>query len=506
MTTIATPLRTRRVGHISSRLEARALSRQGFAVLVVLSEAILLVLSEARHKPWFDEAQAWLLARDTGPLDLLIHHLRYEGSPGLWHLLLMVPAKLGLPYGSMAVISIAAALAGSAILLLRSPLPRLIAVMVCFSFFTFFQYGVVARSYSLLAPLLFLIAAGWRTRLERPVRFFVLLALLANVSLHGSLIAISLAAIHTADVWRVWPSMAPRARRLHVKCTAAFGIVLATVVAELYPPRDLGGGGSWHLSPPWELFRSDLVTRQLPVVIVTLLVLSVSLWWFRLRRCLTVFLLPTGALTVLFSVRYFSPWHAGTIFLLWVFALWLSLDGQHRSQAVPSPRARAAILTAAGVALAGQVAWTVMSVNYDWSNSYSASADVAEYIKDHHLEAKRIDLMGKWGVGVLPYFSRDIFQNYNRGRGPSYFPWTTESPIPGRKSDVLLDNPDLILVAVKSREGQSRLACLPGYRELHAFRGGVYWPGGVMETESFALYQRSTLTSDSWFWGTCGLL
>jgi len=505
VTTIATPLGGRTEVASAPRLAIPALSRRHFAIAVVVCEAILLAIVESRHKPWFDEAQAWLLARDSGPWDLLAHHLRYEGSPGLWHLILMAPAKLGLPYASMAVISIAATLTGTAVLLLRSTLPRWLAVLVTFSFFPFFQYGVVARSYCLLAPLLFLIAAGWRSKLDHPVRLFILLALLANVSLHGFLIALSLAAIHLIHVLRAWPSMDGTSRRRQLWCAAVFGIVLATVVAELYPPRDLGGGGSWHFSPPWDLFRSQLVARQLWVVIPTGLVLAVSLWWFRMRRCLIVFLLPAGALTALFMVRYFSPWHAGSIFLVWVFAMWLSLEGGRRPR-VMSRRVQGTVLAAAGIALIGQVAWTAMSVSYDWSNSYSASADVAAYIKDHRLENKRIALMGKWGIGVLPYFSRDIFENYNGGRGPSYFPWTSQSPIPGRKSDVLLAQPDLILVAVKSREGQSRLACLPGYREVQRFRGGVYWPGSIMESESFALYGRSSLTEDSWFWGTCGLL
>ena len=34
------------------------------------------------HEPWADEAQAWQLARSLPLHALLMHYIRYEGSPG----------------------------------------------------------------------------------------------------------------------------------------------------------------------------------------------------------------------------------------------------------------------------------------------------------------------------------------------------------------------------------------------------------------------------------------
>ena len=48
------------------------------------------------HEPWFDEIQAYLIARDASVHDILFHLPHYEGHPPLWHLLLMIPARLGL--------------------------------------------------------------------------------------------------------------------------------------------------------------------------------------------------------------------------------------------------------------------------------------------------------------------------------------------------------------------------------------------------------------------------
>ena len=56
--------------------------------------AILLALVTSRHAMFGDEAQAWLIARDSGNLLELAHHLRYEGHPALWYLLIYLPAHL----------------------------------------------------------------------------------------------------------------------------------------------------------------------------------------------------------------------------------------------------------------------------------------------------------------------------------------------------------------------------------------------------------------------------
>ena len=48
---------------------------------------IVLFLIQS-HEMWRDELQAWLLARDSISITELFQNLKYEGHPGLWHLLL----------------------------------------------------------------------------------------------------------------------------------------------------------------------------------------------------------------------------------------------------------------------------------------------------------------------------------------------------------------------------------------------------------------------------------
>ncbi|HZB97850.1 MAG TPA: hypothetical protein VE219_04550, partial [Candidatus Sulfotelmatobacter sp.] len=44
---------------------ARAIRAHWFLPTILTSDAALLSFTEAHHEPWFDEAQAWLIARDS---------------------------------------------------------------------------------------------------------------------------------------------------------------------------------------------------------------------------------------------------------------------------------------------------------------------------------------------------------------------------------------------------------------------------------------------------------
>ena len=60
--------------------------------------AIAYAVISAFHEPWFDEAQAWQIAKCASLQEMLFEIPHYEGHPPLWHLILAIPAKLGVPF------------------------------------------------------------------------------------------------------------------------------------------------------------------------------------------------------------------------------------------------------------------------------------------------------------------------------------------------------------------------------------------------------------------------
>src|ERR1700732_3576870 len=89
----------------------------------VLLYAAVVAYAISCHEPWADEAQAWPLARSLSIPSLLLDHIRYEGSPGLWYLLLWLLNRAHISYSGMHWICGGIAVASTSLLVLRSPFP-----------------------------------------------------------------------------------------------------------------------------------------------------------------------------------------------------------------------------------------------------------------------------------------------------------------------------------------------------------------------------------------------
>ena len=200
----------------------------GFFIAVVVGVG-------AFHEAWFDEAQAWLIARDSTPWEIVSRYARYEGSPPLWHLLLWAVQNLGLPYRAIWLVSATLAAIGAALVLLRSPFPSWVRWGAAFSYYPAYQYGVVARSYALDAALIPALAALYAKRLDRPLLFGLLIGLLANCNTHSFL----LAGVLGADL--AWAAIRSGGwRRAGVRGGLLLAGVLAAFAAwSTWPPGDV---------------------------------------------------------------------------------------------------------------------------------------------------------------------------------------------------------------------------------------------------------------------------
>ncbi len=479
---------------------------------VLLIYLILLSIAVMHHEPWFDESQAWLLARDAGLFDLLVKYMRYEGSPALWHLLLMIPAKLQLPYISLNIISAAAA-AGSVYLFLRySPFPWFIKVLFPFSFFIFFQYAVIARSYALIPLLLFLIAVVYSDRMNKPYLYILLLCLLANVSLHGLLIAGGLTAVHIYYLHKLWGQLDSSVRNRHIIGLKTFGFIVFLLVLQLKPPADLISLAAFkadmtHFVSRSLFMMSDSLGTNLALppkergflftlsYIFSRLVIFLSFFWFYLKKKLLTFSLPLLGLLLLFTTVYANVWHQGTLFFLWLFVLWLSLKERDISTRLEGIT-RKAVIASLTVILIIQASWSFSSFRYDYSNAYSGSRELAEYIKENTLDKKRIYITGFHTISILPYFKENIFCNFNNGQKPAFWLWSSKNSMYTEPFALYKRyNADIIIWGIKdyykkNSSHNKKLPDIPGYKLVRLFDGGLYWKDMLYESDSFALYEK----------------
>jgi len=152
---------------------------------LALAFVLLLAVDCWHHEPWGDELHAWALTVGSGSLGELFRNLHYEGTPGLWNLLLWMPSRLSPSPVGMQLVNFAV---GTAIILLiglASPFSRAEKILLLANYFIVFEYTVQARNYGIGLLLAMLYAAARRGAAERPVLAGLLLGALANTNAYA---------------------------------------------------------------------------------------------------------------------------------------------------------------------------------------------------------------------------------------------------------------------------------------------------------------------------------
>lgn len=156
-----------------------------FAVYAIFNLVMVL-----HHEIWADEAQAWVVVRDLN-LNGIISHVRTEGHPLLWYLLIFPFAKLFHNFNavfSMQFLNWLLVTIGAGYLVFKSPFNICCKTAILLSSGFLYWYPVMARSYCLIPILLFLLANFYfnqaseqkNSPVKHPFIFAVLLILLAN--------------------------------------------------------------------------------------------------------------------------------------------------------------------------------------------------------------------------------------------------------------------------------------------------------------------------------------
>jgi hypothetical protein len=439
----------------------------------------LLAFAIPFHEPWADEAQAWQLARSLSLPDLFRHYLRYEGSPGLWHLLLHLLVKLHVSYTGMHWISGAIALAGVTLLIFCAPFPRAIRLTLPFTFFLAFQYAVVARSYVLVPLLLFATAAAWR---KSPLLVALLLGLLGNASLHALAISGGMALLYIYENWR---RLDRRTLLLVLAiCSAFYGFAIWTVIPR--PP---------YLS--FVVWPSKKLPISIRLVIWSLrscaalltgtaqpLVLGIPLWILFIRqfvsRRMTIYLLPIATFAI-FCGYFTNFWHSGLVVPTAITVCWIAWSSI-------APRNTWTLTTIAGLlCIALQLAWTVRAISFDHTHAYSGDLAAARFLAPHVAAGELVavtyyrdqKLNAFHSIGLYPYFDKPIFINQQR----PFWLWDNRQHTDAQFEDALSRHPQLVdalLYEVKDRSADAEDAARVsiedllrsnGYSRAHIFCG-----------------------------------
>ncbi|MBP5581687.1 MAG: hypothetical protein J6X85_07890 [Ruminococcus sp.] len=402
-------------------------------VFLIYTAGIITVT--AFHELGFDECQAWLIAKSAPYKDILTYIPHYEGHPPLWHLILSVFAKNGAPPDlTLKAVNTVFSAGAMALLIFRSPFPKIVRRLLPFNFYFFYQYGVLSRPYSLAMLVFFLLAITYKDRNTQPWRYILSMALLCLVSAYGIMLAGGLCIAWTIEII----SELVRNRKLKLFWqdkrfySLCFILVTAAVLIMLIiPADDCYYTGIEDKTPflkrltvlanykrlaemPFDSWSGLLVgnyaVESNTMLEIAEILCGTAMWALisavavKNRKFLTFFL-PYIFMTGFMAFKYVFIHHLGMGTLFHVFIFWIMAE-QEGGIAIPdflkklnkkisSPLIRKTAIGAGALVCLAPIAYSGIASVSDITKNYGLGC-IADIIRDNHLE--NTNIMALWKV------------------------------------------------------------------------------------------------------------
>lgn len=472
MTTDLRPARadfagSERAPEADTRVRGREESPRFVWTVLALYTAFISIVS-AFHEPWKDETQAWRLAIDSHGVVELARNARYEGHPLLFHLMVQALGHVSRSWTAMATMSVIIASLAAWMVLRYAPFTRLQKVLLVFGYWSAYEYSVVVRPYGLGMMLGFAACVAWSARPRRTVWATIFLILLANTTVMGTLLAMTLVLAFAVD-W-AWPDAG---RPLPTRRTVLLGgllaaaltaVVLYVAAAQIEPPPDAGYKGEarapttlskWDIAetPTTELRALAPVvryddgvqwnrwllkpesTKALGVLLLAALAMLAIGCIIASRRRVALLFFVVGTTGYLLFFRLFIPGtahHHGYLYIVWVLAAWLAWAEsasdwpgslQRLSTFLETRRRRLFTLSLVIPVLA-----TIELATADLLTPFADSRHVAQIIRAHGLQnATLIAIVRSHAQAVGAFLDRAVLYPYDRIER-SFVVWGGESP------------------------------------------------------------------------------
>ena len=429
------------------------------------------IFAGMHHEPWADEAQGWLIARESHSLTEIFHAVKYEGTLPTWHLINKAFQLAGLDYGHIFVIPLIFSAIG-VLLLFLTDAPLLAKIMLPFSFFVVYQNSVVSRQYALVFPAMMLIVMLYKKRLEVPVRYHLALLLLAITSSYGIVVACS---FMLWDFICMLKSMFrdPVYKRFRVPFFITGILILAIVFLSL-PPDDFAPGlvlSSFSKNATTALLFN--VNSKLGQYLFLGFMLVLLVYYF--RHTLIQAAVISAPLVLYMAFFYQREWHMTYLFFLVVTLMLIFRDDSKRTKHEYEKGLNTAANCIAAALLAVQCATGFYSVYYDYKNTYSPSKEIAEFVAPYYGSGAVIDRVGFNAVSVSPYFDGNLYSNDPSGK--AYFIWSSSA----HNDELSEEYPDIVITNEYIEKFESKY-------DIRLYDGHMIFKLDEVDSEPFIVY------------------
>ena len=372
-------------------------------IVYIVAFIVAILFVGSKHEHWADEAQAWLIARDLSLLDI-IKFIRYEGTPPLWHIILKIFIVCGGKYNQLIFLTTFFSVLGIVYLFKNESIPVLIKILLPFTYFIFFQYTIVARSYVLIFPVLMYILYIYPNKEKHLIKYAISLILLMNISSHTFLIAAGL-----------WLEFFLQERKEFKKNNQkdwkkitffiVMAIALLIVVIVSFPPLDGGYIPGSSLSFYRIISESMFTSADNPILVG----IGVILFFIVIGGSFMDYNNMTKGLLLLFPNLVWiccvngSGWHAGILFLLVIFITTLT-------NSFKKVKFLYFIMI---LSMIIQIYWSCRSSINDVKYRYAVGEDVKNYLEEIGYKDNKIIGVDFWAIQVNPFFDKNIYCNFN---------------------------------------------------------------------------------------------
>lgn len=148
---------------------------------IYLTASIIGIL---HHEIWLDEAQHFLIARDSGSLSDVYHNMRYDGHPRLWNFLLFfITHFITANPAGMQVFHLLITTTIVYFFLRYAPFDIIFKILIIFGYYFLFEYNLISRNYALGILFLFNCCFLFRDAEKNLIPICILIILLCNTHL-----------------------------------------------------------------------------------------------------------------------------------------------------------------------------------------------------------------------------------------------------------------------------------------------------------------------------------
>lgn len=448
-----------------------ALSGKKAEMFAMIVYAVAHFVMAIFHEPWFDEAVAWQIARCASIRDILFEIPHYEGHPPLWHLILIPFVKLGAPYElSLSLVSFLFAGTAVYLIIFKSPFPRIIRLLLPFTYFFFYQYGVISRPYCVMMLAFMLLAMNYHSRNDKPGHYTLCLMLLCLTSAYGIVFAGGLAIVWVCEIWglrNIFSFLKTFKKDKRIWWLISLAVLAFLLIAEIMPYGDTFATNLLSDNKNKNGFITRLVymlfclipdvsftslyTRYnllqlvhfdlfslISVSLAGIIIWIVLLSFGRKKQTILTLIIPYFLFASFSALVYLYPHHIGIGLLFIIFWIWISVDSEISEAEICIIQTdislfRNSILLFSAFVLSVSLYWNISSCVKDVFTVYAIGREEATFIKEYGLD--QYNIMVGWDThynvdknemvmdinscrgadNVAPYFEHNLFFNFNDG-------------------------------------------------------------------------------------------